>query len=159
MAGTIIWRAVFDRSVVADLVQETFLRVFRGLPYFDRRSKLSTWICTIAHRVAIDYLRTVCRQREHQSLSDKGELAGMDLDPAAVFERDEIGRLIAAGLARLPDKFRLPLMYSAIEGLDYETVGTILDLPIGTVKTQIFRAKRMLRDIISDALSKGATRD
>ena len=59
MVGTVIWRATGDHAVVEDLAQETFLRVFRGLPYFDARAKLSTWIYTIAHRVAIDHLRQV----------------------------------------------------------------------------------------------------
>ena len=59
MVGTVIWRATGDHAVVEDLAQETFLRVFRGLRYFDARSRLSTWIYTIAHRVAIDHLRQV----------------------------------------------------------------------------------------------------
>jgi RNA polymerase sigma-70 factor (ECF subfamily) len=58
MVGTVIWRATGDREVVDDLAQETFLRVFRALPLFDARARLSTWIYTIAHRVAIDHLRS-----------------------------------------------------------------------------------------------------
>ncbi|HET6957631.1 MAG TPA: sigma-70 family RNA polymerase sigma factor [Vicinamibacterales bacterium] len=58
MVGTVIWRATGDAGVVEDLAQETFLRVFKALPYFDARARLSTWIYTIAHRVAIDHLRT-----------------------------------------------------------------------------------------------------
>ena len=57
MVGTVIWRATGNHDTVEDLAQETFLRVFRGLGYFDARSKLSTWIYTIAHRVAIDHAR------------------------------------------------------------------------------------------------------
>ncbi len=55
MVGTVIWRATGDGNAVEDLAQETFLRVFRALPYFDARAKLSTWIYRIAHRVAIDH--------------------------------------------------------------------------------------------------------
>ena len=62
MVGTVIWRATGDHDVVEDLAQETFLRVFRGLPYFDQRAKLSTWIYTIAHRVAIDHRRQTGRR-------------------------------------------------------------------------------------------------
>ena len=57
MVGTVIWRATGDHEEVADLTQETLLRAFRALPYFDARARLSTWIYTIAHRVTIDYLR------------------------------------------------------------------------------------------------------
>ena len=64
MVGTVIWRATGDHDAVEDLAQETFLRVFRGLPHFDARAKLSTWIYTIAHRVAIDHLRKMSGTRE-----------------------------------------------------------------------------------------------
>src|SRR5262245_26514448 len=57
LVGTVIWRATGESAVVEDLAQETFLRVFRGLPEFAARGKLSTWIYTIAHRVAVDHLR------------------------------------------------------------------------------------------------------
>ncbi len=59
MVGTVVWRATGSHDLAEDLAQETFLRVFRGLRYFDARSRLSTWIYTIAHRVAIDHLRHV----------------------------------------------------------------------------------------------------
>lgn len=57
MVGTVIWRATGRADAVEDLSQETFLRVFRALPYFTARSRVSTWIYTIAHRVAIDFRR------------------------------------------------------------------------------------------------------
>src|SRR5215475_7399480 len=57
MVGTVIWRATGQRDVIEDLTQETFLRTFKALQYFDSRARLSTWIYTIAHNVAIDYLR------------------------------------------------------------------------------------------------------
>ena len=75
MVGTVIWRATGDHDGIEDLAQETFLRVFRGLRYFDARSKLSTWIYTIAHRVAIDHLRRL-RQGRVAPRPDGPVLAG-----------------------------------------------------------------------------------
>jgi RNA polymerase sigma-70 factor (ECF subfamily) len=152
MVGTVIWRAIGDHAVVADLAQETFLRAFRALPYFGSRSKLSTWVCTIAHRVAIDHLRKVRRYRDETSFSTARESQTQAPDPEALVLRDEVGRLVHAALAKLPDKFRLPLVYAAIDGLDYDTIGAMLELPVGTVKTHIFRGKAMLRDMITGAL-------
>jgi RNA polymerase sigma-70 factor (ECF subfamily) len=63
MIGTVIWRTTGSQDDVADLTQETFLRVFRALPYFDARARLTTWIYTIAHRVTIDYARRSGRGR------------------------------------------------------------------------------------------------
>lgn len=61
MIGAIIWRATADGGIVEDLAQETFLRAFRALPLFEGDAKLSTWLCTIAHRVAIDHVRKTLR--------------------------------------------------------------------------------------------------
>ena len=160
MVGTVIWRATNDHHVVEDLAQDTFLRVFHALPSFDRRAKLSTWIYTIAHRVAIDHLRKMGRwQQEEFAVSADDESvdrieqlhAPPVANPDAVFERDEHIRLVREALARLPDKYRLPLLYAAIDGLDYPTIAGMLGVTVGAVKTLVFRAKRMLKGEITDA--------
>ena len=153
MVGTVIWRATGDAGVIEDLAQETFLRVFKALPYFDARAKLSTWIYTIAHRVAIDHLRTAGRWREEPLDADGDDVRSSatepvdsGLDPEAALSRDEAARLVRAALAELPDKYRVPLVYASIDGIDYPTIAAMLNVPIGTVKTLIFRAKRLLRE-------------
>jgi RNA polymerase sigma-70 factor (ECF subfamily) len=166
MVGTVILRATTGGNAVEDLAQETFLRVFRALPYFDARAKLSTWIYTIAHRVAIDHLRKAGRLLEEpltapDDVCDAGGLeelpASGAIDPEAAAARAEMGRLVRDALARLPDKYRIPLLYSAIDGLDHTTIAAILDVPVGTVKTLVFRGKRMLKDQIAAALELRAT--
>jgi len=159
LVGTVIWRATGETDIVEDLAQETFLRVFRGLAYFDRRSRMSTWIYTIAHRVAIDHLRAAGRwrfERFEASADDERAAAEAWRDPAAGAEagmiRDEEIRRILAALARLPDKYRLPLIYATIEGLDYPTIAAMLGATVGGVKTLVFRAKRMLRDALTNAV-------
>jgi RNA polymerase sigma-70 factor, ECF subfamily len=147
MVGTVIWRATGNSNVVEDLVQETFLRVFRALAYFDARAKLSTWICTIAHRVAIDHLRKVGRWVE-QPLAE--ETNDQITNPERAVAQREIDELVREGLKRLPDKYRIALVYAAIEELDYATIAAMLDVPVGTVKTLIFRGKRMLKEMIGD---------
>ena len=159
MVGTVIWRATGNTEVVEDLAQETFLRVFRGLGYFDRRARLSTWIYTIAHRVAIDHLRAAGRWRfESFDASPADEREAMEAlrEPAVSAEarviRDEEVRRMHEALARLPDKYRLPLTYATIEGLDYPTIAAMLGATVGGVKTLVFRAKRMLRDALTNAV-------
>ena len=92
MAGTVIWRAIRDRALVEDLCQETFLRAFRALAGFDGRARLSTWICSIAHRVAVDELRRQGRRprlasaefREEPELSyEEAQWSGTAGDAAA----------------------------------------------------------------------------
>jgi RNA polymerase sigma-70 factor (ECF subfamily) len=148
MVGTVIWRATGNSDVVEDLVQETFLRVFRALAYFDGRAKLSTWICTIAHRVAIDHLRKFGRSTEQLTAEDTID---QTINPERAVAQREIDDLVRDGLKRLPDKYRIALVYAAIEELDYATIAAMLDVPVGTVKTLVFRGKRMLKEMIGEA--------
>jgi RNA polymerase sigma-70 factor (ECF subfamily) len=145
LVGTIILRTVGRHEEVEDLTQETFLRVFRYLPEFEGRAKLSTWICTVAQRVAVDALRR--RQRTLATLpEDQASEVAADDDVAVEAEQDQRNVLVRAALAELPEKFRLPLVYASIDGLDYETIATMLAMPIGTVKTHVFRGKQLLRE-------------
>jgi RNA polymerase sigma-70 factor (ECF subfamily) len=159
MVGTVLWRATGDRQAIEDLAQDTFLRIFRALPGFDRRAKLSTWIYTIAHRVAIDHLR-----RRGRWADDERFAVGMDEHapeevqapanerPDVTLVREEQVRAVRDALARLPDKYRLPLVYAAIDGLDYPTIAGMLGVTVGSVKTLVFRAKKLLKDELQNAV-------
>lgn len=153
MVGTIIWRGTGRTEEVADLTQETFLRVFRALPYYDGRARLSTWIFTIAHRVTIDFLRRGAGTRKNPMLvSDPTQEHWLETnvpseapDPEALLMQGRNEALVREALQELPPKYRFPLIYAAIAGLDYATIGEILRLPVGTVKTHVFRGKRLLK--------------
>jgi RNA polymerase sigma-70 factor (ECF subfamily) len=155
MVGTIILRTLGRREEVEDLAQETFLRVFRYLPEFEGRARFSTWLCTVAQRVAVDHLR-----RQQRTIATAPEEEGAHV-PAAdnvarAAQQDERDALVRAALAELPEKFRLPLVYASIEGLDYDTIAGMLGLPIGTVKTHVFRGKQLLRERLAALAPEGA---
>ena len=154
MVGTVIWRATGDHDVVEDLAQETFLRVFRGLPYFDQRAKLSTWIYTVAHRVAIDHLRQTarCPDRPNEANLDVDHQPSSGLDPELAASRNELDRIIYEQLGRLPDKYRLPLVYAAIDELDHGTIARMLKVRRGTVKTLVFRGRQLLKERVDAVL-------
>jgi RNA polymerase sigma-70 factor (ECF subfamily) len=154
MVGTVIWRATGDQNCVDDLAQETFMRVFRALPYFDSRARLSTWIYTIAHRLSIDHLRKVGRWKEEALTADDDFWLPQEpsIDPESRVAQNEVDALVRSGLERIPEQYRIPLVYSAIEGLDYPTIATMLGVPLGTVKTLVFRGKRMLKEEIGKVL-------
>jgi RNA polymerase sigma-70 factor (ECF subfamily) len=158
MVGTVIWRATGDDRVIEDLSQETFLKVFRALGHFDSRGKLSTWIYTIANRVAIDHLRKTARWRE-KSLTDEDGLNAQQempdcesLGPEDDLAQKEVRGVIQNELARLPETYRLALIYTAIDELDYQTVASMMGIPVGTLKTYVFRGKKILKDRITHAM-------
>lgn len=145
MIGTIVLRALGRPDGVEDLVQEVFLKVFRSLSGYEGRSKLTTWMCTIAHRVAMDELRR--RQRApHTVVADELVEPADERDLQEDLVQAERDAQVRRALAALPDRYRLPLVYSAIDELDYDTIATMLSLPIGTVKTNIHRGKALLRE-------------
>jgi len=152
LVGTVIWRATGDHALVEDLAQETFLRVFRGLGYFDARARLSTWIYTIAHRVAIDHLRQA--RGRHAGIEPYERLVAPERDPEATAAQEELDRIVRAELETLPEKYRLPLVYAAIDELDYQTIAAMLKVKPGTVKTLVFRARQLLRDRVESVLAQ-----
>lgn len=161
LVGSVIWRGTSDPEVVDDLVQETFLRVFRALPHFDRRARLSTWIFTIAHRIAIDHRRKQGRAIEAAgSRSEVDAVAGrIDAvcaggahDPESSLASREMHALLRQELARLPEHYRLAIEYTALQELDYATVAAMLDVTVGGLKTLVFRGKQMLRARLSATL-------
>ena len=72
--------------------------------------------------------------------------ADVETNVEADADRDATDNRVRRALAALPDKYRLPISYSAIDGLDYDTIATMLGMPVGTVKTNVFRGKQLLRE-------------
>jgi len=162
MVGTVIWRVTGDHGGVEDLAQETFLRVFRGLGCFDARSKLSTWIYTIAHCVAIDHLRQVRLKPDTTMMAHtSNEGSGFSrtavapvCNPETAAAHEELDAIIREELQGLPEKYRLPLVYAVFDELDYQTIAAMLKVKPGTVKTLVFRGRQLLRARVEAVLDR-----
>jgi RNA polymerase sigma-70 factor (ECF subfamily) len=130
-------------SLVDDLAQETFVRVFRALPQFgaDGRNKLASWILTIATRVALDELR---RPSRTEPLSPD-LCAVSDTRPDRETERRGLGAAIARAVAELSPEQRATFLLREVHGLEYGEIATALGLDIGTVKSRLSRARAALR--------------
>jgi RNA polymerase sigma-70 factor (ECF subfamily) len=146
----IIARTVQDRSRAEDVAQDVFLRIHRGLPYFRGEARLSTWIYRIVANVCVqDHARPAFstsldddrgRQREGPAVSDR-RFGDLEL-------RDRLEKAIA----RLPANYRLLVAAHYLDGVQYEELAEALQLPLGTVKTQLHRAKQQLRRLLETEL-------
>jgi len=148
MVFAVISRTVSDRSLVEDLAQDVFVRVHRGLRSFRGDARLSTWMCRIAINVCAD-----ARQRAPREVSLDAAPAGTPPPPAAIvvdpaFAGLELRDRVAKAMARLSDRSRLVLTLHYFAGRGYEEIAEALDVPLGTVKTQLHRAKQELRAIL-----------
>jgi RNA polymerase sigma-70 factor (ECF subfamily) len=151
------YQIVGDREMAQDIAQETFLRAYKSASRYREISKFSTWLYTIA----INLCRNELRRRKFRMYSLEGmaerededklriDIADESMKPDRDLERKEIGRIVREAVAMLPEKFRTPLVLRDIQDLTYEEIGGILDLPEGTVKSRINRARQRVKEILT----------
>jgi len=141
----LIARTIQDRSRAEDLAQDVFLRIHRGLPYFRGEARLSTWIYRIVANVCV---QDAGRPRAPASLDTGGEPSTTDRQYGDIELRDRLEKAIA----RLPPPYRLVIAAHYLQGVQYEDLAEALQLPLGTVKTQLYRAKQQLRRLLEGEL-------
>jgi RNA polymerase sigma-70 factor, ECF subfamily len=148
MVFAVILRSISDRNSVEDLAQDVFIRVHRGLRHFRGDARLSTWICRIAMNVCAG-----ARQRTPQEVSLDAAPPGAPPPAGAVvadptFADLELRDRIAKAMARLSQRSRVVLTLFYFAGRSYEEISEALQVPLGTVKTHVHRAKQELRDML-----------
>jgi RNA polymerase sigma-70 factor, ECF subfamily len=163
---SLIFRMVRDREISEDLAQDTFIKVLNHIDRYRPEFKLSSWLFKIANNVAIDHLR----KRQLDTISIDGsphaataaEVEATTLDLAAQqesaleeMEARELGTAIERAIARLRPEYRSCIMLRHVEGRSYEEIAATLDLPLGTVKTYIHRARHELRDALEQVKGPG----
>lgn len=143
-------RMVHDSAVTEDLAQEVFLRVFRSLADFRGEARLSTWIYQIAYRVCLEELDRPRHRAVHVSLDGDGGAADrLPSDTAAQELADvDLQQSVDYWLSRLPPAYRMALTLYYLEDRKYTEIAAAMELPLGTVKTYLHRARRFLKDHI-----------
>jgi RNA polymerase sigma-70 factor (ECF subfamily) len=153
---SLIYRMVRDRELAEDLAQDTFVKVLNHIDRYRPEFKLSSWLFKIANNVTIDHLRK--RQLDTVSLEGSPHATtASDVEATSLEVRDrgesaldemesrEIGSAIEQAIASLRPEYRSCILLRHVEGRSYEEIAATLDLPLGTVKTYIHRARHELR--------------
>jgi RNA polymerase sigma-70 factor, ECF subfamily len=151
---SLIVRMVQDPGTAEDLAQETFVKAYRSLRSYDASRKLSSWLFKIAHNTTIDHLRrnvpdTVPLEASPDQEEGRGGLAavladGSVEDPSAAAERRDMARSLERAIARLRSEYREAVVLFYIEGVSYQEICETTGLPLGTVKTNLHRARKEL---------------
>jgi len=152
------------REAAADLTQDAMVKILQGLEGYDGRSQLSTWMIRIAMNGCLSWLRGQ-KLRRHKGLDgqDEGSVRGLgsegtggrldgELSAGLGVQTDERHVAVSAALAGLPDDQRAILILRDVHGLDYEQVGAVLEIAVGTVKSRLFRARLALRELVEERL-------
>lgn len=156
---SLVFRMVRDRELAEDLAQDTFIKVLQHIDRYRPEFKFSSWLFKIANNVAIDHLRrrqldTVSMDGSpHAVTSDAVEATSFDVSGGGEsaldrIEARELGSAIEAAIGKLRPEYRACILLRHVEDKSYEEIAATLDLPLGTVKTYIHRARHELRGLL-----------
>lgn len=138
----LLLRLTANPPLADDLAQEVFLRAYRGLVGFEGRARFSTWLYRIAYNVFLNH-RTRSKELAALPLGFESQTAAPDGDLSPT--RFDMRRDLAGAIAALPERYRAVVTLYYLEDVSYPEIAEVLDLPLGTVKTHLHRAKKLLR--------------
>jgi len=154
-------KMIGHREDALDLTQEIFLKVYQALHRFNPEFKFSTWLFRIAGNAAIDHLRKRRPRTVPLEIPDPEgpgrmssiEYSSQDLDPYGELRNTERGRAISRAITDLPLEFRELIALRHFAGLSYEEIAEVKEMPLGTVKNKLFRARAVLKDRLAGELT------
>ena len=147
-------RLIRDSAEVEDVAQEAFIKAYRALPSFRGESAFYTWLYRIGINTAKNYLVSQGRRaptttefdsEEAESFDDGEQLRDINT-PERMLQSKQSGETVNSAMDALPEELRTAIALREIEGLSYEEIAGIMDCPIGTVRSRIFRAREAIAD-------------
>jgi RNA polymerase sigma-70 factor, ECF subfamily len=156
------WSILKSRADAEEAVQAAYLAAFANIGSFEGRSSLSTWLTRIVVNEALGRRRSEQRRRRHLEqegvavLDDYRDafMRGSETEtPDVAVAREQIRKLLEKAVAELPDTYRAVFVLREIEGLSGEETAEILDVPVATVKTRLFRSRRQLQQMLAPEMS------
>ena len=148
-----VYRMLNNYDASLDVTQEVFIKVYNSLEKYSSEYKFSTWLYRIAHNAAIDWMRRNCNVSQ-QSLEAENadgtyqlQIESSQPTPEQDRERSEWRREIESVVKCLPTIYRELILLRHTQDLSYDEIAEVTNLPLGTVKNRLFRAREMMRDI------------
>lgn len=150
----LISRMIRDPAEVEDVMQEAFIKAYRALPAFRGDSAFYTWLYRIGINTAKNYLVSQGRRapttteldsEEAETLDDASLLRDIDT-PERLMHTKQIGETVNAAMEALPEELRTAIVLREIEGMSYDEIAIVMDCPIGTVRSRIFRAREAIAE-------------
>ncbi|MBK7236545.1 MAG: RNA polymerase sigma factor RpoE [Sterolibacteriaceae bacterium] len=147
-------RLIRDSAEVEDVAQEAFIKAYRALPSFRGESAFYTWLYRIGINTAKNYLVSQGRRaptttefdsEEAETFDDGDQLRDINT-PERMLQSKQIGETVNSAMEALPEELRTAIALREIEGLSYEEIASIMECPIGTVRSRIFRAREAIAD-------------
>jgi RNA polymerase sigma-70 factor (ECF subfamily) len=158
---SLISRYVHDMAEVQDVAQETFIKAYRALKNFRGDSQFYTWLYRIAVNTAKNHLVSQGRRPPAQDVDvDDAEHIGASgslkdiATPERLIARDELKAVVFEAIEQLPDELRTAITLRELEGMSYDEISEVMDCPIGTVRSRIFRARESIDKAMAPLLDQ-----
>ncbi|MDQ5878662.1 MAG: polymerase sigma-70 factor, subfamily [Pseudomonadota bacterium] len=164
--GRLLSRFIRDSAEVEDVAQEAFIKAYRALPSFRGDSAFYTWLYRIGINTAKNYLVAQGRRaptstgfdsEEAETFDDGDQLRDINT-PESLLHSKQVGETVNAAMEALPEELRMAIVLREIEGLSYEEIAQIMNCPIGTVRSRIFRAREAVAAKLKPLLDISADR-
>ena len=157
-------RMIRDPAEVEDVTQEAFIKAYRALPAFRGESAFYTWLYRIGINTAKNYLVSQGRRAPTSTALDSEEAEGLedadglrDIDtPDRLLQTRQIGEAVNAAMVALPEELRTAIVLREIEGMSYDEIASVMNCPIGTVRSRIFRAREAISVKVKPMLDAAA---
>lgn len=162
--ATVVSRYLRDSDAVADIVQEAFIKAYRALPAFRGDSAFYSWLYRIAINCANSHLDASRRRPSSEGLDIDSLVSAAELTdlatPDRLLAREQMEQRLQRTLDGLPEDLRVAVTLREFEGLSYEDIARIMDSPVGTVRSRIFRAREAIEVALEVAVgvTKGRAR-
>lgn len=164
--GRLLSRFIRDPTEVEDVTQEAFIKAYRALPGFRGDSAFYTWLYRIGINTAKNHLVAMGRRaptstgmdaEEAESLESGDQLRDLNTPENQMMSR-QVGETVNQTLQELPEELRTAITLREIEGLSYEEIATVMQCPVGTVRSRIFRAREAVAEKLKPLLDIGKDR-
>jgi RNA polymerase sigma-70 factor (ECF subfamily) len=155
LVGHMIGRLVKKNEECEELCQDVFLKVHEKLGEFSFQSKLSTWIATIAYRQAINHLRR--KKMQYSDIPEEESFTKQFIEeenPESVLEEQDLDLFVQKLMDELPPQYKIVLTLYHVEGMSYPEICQVTNMPEGTVKNYLFRARNLLKEKVKKYLGK-----
>ena len=151
------YKLVFDEDEAKDLLQETFLKAFRFFDYYEQGTNAKAWLFRILKNTFINEFRKKSKAPNKVDYSEVEEYynnSGVTVDLRNETVKQSMGDEIVIAVNSLPVDFRTAIILCDVEGFTYEEMSGILDIPVGTVRSRLHRARHMLKEKLIDYATK-----
>lgn len=130
-----------------DFMQDVFIKAYTSLSSFRGEAQFSTWLMRIAYNMAVNSIK---RRKEYISISEETEILDTDIGPEEQNLRSNVCATVREAMRDLPEQYRICLDLYFFYDLSYNEISIITDLPLNTIKSHVFRAKKILRNKLED---------